>query len=97
MWSCDTILMMRNKPVFVCTRCGRYATDLNATACRERTASRGLCNGTLRAAVGPDDWTLCFTCNGSGTHQETRCIPCQGTGWRFGQGGAPMGTRRRLL
>src|SRR5262245_12442622 len=79
----DTILMVHNKPVFVCVRCGKYATDLKAATCSERTASRARCNGTLRSALGPDDWKQCFTCSGSGAYEGTHCIPCQGTGWRF--------------
>ena len=75
--------MVRNKPVSICARCGRYATDPNATACRERTASGARCNGALKTALGHDDWKQCFICSGSGSHQGTRCIPCQGTGWRF--------------
>src|SRR5215470_13963251 len=79
----DTILMVRNKPVSVCARCGKYTTDLNATTCVERRADRGRCNGTFISAVRYDEWKHCISCSGSGTHDGSRCIPCQGTGWRF--------------
>lgn len=67
----------------MCTSCNYAFIDLPLTGSKCPTRSGGkACKGTLRAALGPDDWTECSRCDGTGD-DAGQCADCAGVGWLF--------------
>lgn len=67
------------KPETICARCEYRAYDVAQAngRCPNHDAHGKRCKGTLKSAIGPDDWAVCGGCSGAG------CPACLGSGWLF--------------
>ena len=72
------VTTMHEKPVAVCTKCGKYTSRAESIndRCTERHV-RKRCVGTFGSALNKGDWGLCPECNGTG------CDCCQKFGVIF--------------
>jgi hypothetical protein len=76
-----------DRPVAVCTECGKYQYNMNRIneQCSERHGGER-CQGVWGSALNVGDFGECQLCQGSGRltgeHNET-CMRCEGSGWIF--------------
>lgn len=70
------------KPVGYCTlcRCAVHSiTAINQRCGQSKGGKR--CQGTVRSAIGENDWCECETCLATGRAGGRRCGGCDGAGW----------------
>jgi hypothetical protein len=80
-------MQKREKPVAVCTRCGRTTRSVTAInqACGNIRRGRR-CSGSWGSALAVGDWRECPSCSGTGHEGLVACSQCSGDGWLYVRG-----------
>jgi len=75
-------MVMKPKPVAVCTRCGMLQYDATAINQRcSRRAGTNRCDGVYGSRLSNGDWIECPACNATGRSLAGLCAKCAGVGW----------------
>lgn len=74
--------MIKDTPVAVCTKCGKYTDNLNHinNRCPITYVKSGRCKGVYRSMLAYGDWKDCGNCTTTGIVNDIDCTPCQGYG-----------------
>jgi len=69
------------KPVTTCTNCA--APGYNITIATVGRCRRPGCKGTIKSAIGENDWAKCPSCAAKGWEGNNMRSQCGGFGWLF--------------
>ena len=71
----------RQRPVSACTTCG--APGYEDTHTEQGRCRRTDCNGSVKRAIGINEWAECQSCEATGWDDDNTCTECDGYGWLF--------------
>ena len=72
--------MTYDKPTGYCVKCHHPHYHFSGK-CSRPIGINKMCMGGIRSALGPDDWKVCSSCNGTKRTETGSCLSCAGTGW----------------